>query len=94
MKNREDPNPLVKCVVRVSNPAWYAEINKRDAGFAHSLSSTPSHIDVERECELLMLNVNTGGMRVRFTDDEGKVKTQDISNEYFFNQYSIVRKTK
>jgi hypothetical protein len=94
MKKRDDPNPLVKCVVRVRNPAWDVEIGKRAAGFAHDLESTPGSIDVERECEILVLNVNTGGMRVRFTDNEGKIKTQDISNEYFFNQYSIVRKTK
>jgi hypothetical protein len=49
----------------------------------------------EREVEVVQLNLNSSGMRVRFTDTtyqgETKIMTQDISIDAFFAQYAITR---
>lgn len=49
----------------------------------------------KREVEVVQLNLNSGGMRVRFNDityqGETKVMTQDISINAFFAQYAITR---
>lgn len=76
--------PKVLAVVQVYNP-----------NYARG-SDTPFWIMAEREVEVLSLNLNSGGMRVRYKDVsiDGTVKntTCDIGIEWFDAKYKIVEK--
>ena len=76
--------PKVKAVVQVYNPMYDRE------------SGEPLWIMAEREVEVLSLNLNSGGMRVRYKDTsiDGTVKntTCDIGIEWFDAKYKIVEK--
>ena len=76
--------PIIKATVRVYNPAYDRRI-----------PNVPFMYDQVREVEVLQLNLNSGGMRVRFMDrfaGKDKVVTQDIPIKEFFEQYSITEK--
>lgn len=78
--------PKVKAVVYVYNPKFVPGPN----------GSEPFQVLEEREVEVLTLNLNSRGMRVRFpdVDHNGKVKTvtTDIGLEWFYAKYDIVEK--
>jgi hypothetical protein len=74
--------PTILATVRVYNQN-YTPMNGQDF-----------QISEERTVEVLQLNLNSSGMRVRFNDSyQGKTKvvTQDIGIDAFFAQYAIVR---
>ena len=78
MKDRIDPNPIIKRKFRVPNPTWNG-------------SDDNQYIYTELDAEVLTLHLNNGMMRVRY-EQNGKIKTEDISNQPFFDKYSILEK--
>lgn len=78
--------PKVKARVHVYNPKFVPGPN----------GTEPFQVLEEREVEVLTLNLNSQGMRVRFpdTDYNGKVKTvtADIGLGWFYAKYDIVEK--
>jgi len=81
--------PVITAKVRVYNPN-YDNNNPSQA-------NNEFQIWQEREVEVLQLNLNSGGMRVRFMDQgpfdkKPKAVTVDIAIDAFFNQYDIVAK--
>ena len=75
--------PVIKAKVRVYNQCY-----------DNTDPASQFMFEEERKVEVLTLNLNTGTMRVRFTDvynGKNKVMTEDISNLAFFQQYSIVK---
>jgi len=76
--------PVINAIVQIYNPL-----------FDHTDPSSHFQIYAARQVEVVQLNLNSGGMRVRFNDSYlGKVKvvTQDIDINVFFEQYQIVKK--
>ena len=77
--------PRIEAPIRRPNPAW-----TKDNGEEY-------YITIPTWIEILQLNLSTDGMRVRYIDADptrpGKerVCTTDISIEYFFKDYSIVK---
>ena len=76
--------PIVTAKVTVYNQKWV-----RGTG-------VELFVQEERECEVVQLNLNSGGMRVRFTDydvtnnNKPCVKSYDVPISNFFDKYSIV----
>ena len=78
--------PKVKAIVQVYNPKFVPGPDNTE----------PYRIMAEREVEVLTLNLNSKGMRVRFTDttfngEDIKVII-DIGIEWFNAKYKIVEK--
>ena len=76
--------PVVTATVLVYNPD-YDKTNP----------ASPFQIFQRRAVEVVQLNLNSGGMRVRFTDAyQGKTKvvTQDVAIADFYAQFEIVAK--
>ena len=65
------------------------------------IEETEEWIVVHQEVEVLTIHFETGTMRVRYVETDprvaphriGKVQTENISNESFFEQYRIVLAT-
>ena len=78
--------PKVKAVVQVYNPKFVPGPN----------GTEPYRIMEEREVEVLTLNLNSQGMRVRFTDTTYNGETIkvviDIDIAWFYAKYDIVEK--
>jgi hypothetical protein len=76
--------PVVTATVRVYNQEYVPGGSKGEF-----------MVYARREVEVLQLNLNSGGMRVRFTDMyDGKTKkvTQDVPISDFYAQFEIVAK--
>ena len=76
--------PVIRATVRVYNP-----------GYDREIAGSQFQIDQEREVEVVQLNLNSGGMRVRFKDQgpfdkKPKTVSQDISINNFYKFYDIV----
>lgn len=69
--------PVVRAPVTVKNPEW-----------ARGVEGAKYYITVEKDVEVLTLNLNSGSMRVRIPGSQA----QDISIKPFLEQYDIVRK--
>ena len=77
--------PVIRAKVRVYNP-----------DYDNKIVGSEFQIYEEREVEVLQLNLNSGGMRVRFMDQgpfdkKPKVVSVDISIDTFFTQYAITK---
>jgi hypothetical protein len=77
--------PVIRAKVRVYNP-----------DYDNKIAGSEFQIYKEREVEVVQLNLNSGGMRVRFMDQgpfdkKPKVVSVDISIDTFFTQYSITK---
>jgi hypothetical protein len=77
--------PVIRAKVRVYNP-----------DYDNKIAGSEFQIYEEREVEVVQLNLNSGGMRVRFMDQgpfdkKPKVVSVDISIDTFFTQYAIIK---
>jgi hypothetical protein len=77
--------PTIQADVTVYNPKFVVGGNE------------PFWIQQPREVEVLTLNLNSGGMRVRYSDTDPKtgktsVKTTDLSINLFDAKYAIVER--
>jgi hypothetical protein len=82
--------PKITLKVAVRNPDWVAD--RTDAS-----NMDRYYIKVDRECEVLQLNLNAGTMRVRFRNPDVTMKkgftnnTTDVAIAPFFEQYTIAK---
>lgn len=76
--------PVILAPVRRRNPAW---VRGGDQEY---------YIEIETEVEVVQLNLNTGGMRVRWEEPNAEKKkgfevmSTDIDISHFYKHYSIV----
>jgi hypothetical protein len=87
--------PTLIIPLRRRNPNWkpiYEDGNGRP------VNMSDWQIEMPTEVEVVQLNLNTGGMRVRYVtpNDEMKkgyeVHSVDVSIDHFFNKFDIVEK--
>lgn len=87
--------PVITVTLRRKNPNWkpiYEDGNGRP------VNMSDWQIEMPTEVEVVQLNLNTGGMRVRWSepDPESKkgytVESRDISIEHFYKHYEITKK--
>ena len=77
--------PVILAPIRRRNPAWV-----RGSDFQEY------YIEIETEVEVVQLNLNTGGMRVRWNEPNAskkkgfEVMSTDIDISHFYKYYSIV----
>ena len=75
--------PKLTLKMHVRNPDWVAVYTDGRADMTGYMCT------MDKECEVVMLNINKGTMRVRYMH-MNKVETYDMSADAFFNQYQIV----
>lgn len=87
--------PTLIIPLRRRNPEWkpiFVDGNPR------AINADEYHVTINTEVEVVQLNLNTGGMRVRYVtpNDEMKkgyeVHSVDVSIDHFFNKFDIVEK--
>ena len=92
MKSYQDPNPKLTLTLRETNPDWepvFVEGNNR------AVNMDDYQKDYEIEVEIVQLNLNSGGMRVRYEwpDKHSKrgvsMQSRDVSIAEFFKHYEI-----
>lgn len=79
----------------MSLPTVIATVRVYNQNYDNTDPTSSFQISEEREVEVVQLNLNSGGMRVRFADSyqgKNKIVTQDIPATEFFDQYDIVAK--
>jgi len=87
--------PTLIIPLRRPNPDW-KPIYKD--GSREPINKDTYYIDIDTEVEIVQLNLNTGGMRVRYVtpNDEMKkgyeVHSVDVSIKHFFAKYDICEK--
>lgn len=87
--------PKLTLTLALPDPEWKAVFTN---GTPHAINSDSYLKKYEVEVEVVQLNINSGGMRVRFPWPSKRNKkgfemlTQDVSIEYFYTQYEIVKK--
>lgn len=75
--------PVIMAPVRRLNPEWVRG------------GDMECFIDIETQVEVVQLNLNTGGMRVRWNEVDPtakkgfRVESQDIDIQHFYKHYSI-----
>jgi hypothetical protein len=87
----QDTLPLVTIRTREANPAYEPIFVD---GEQWPINQSEYYMEVELEAEVLQLNLNTGGMRVRYQwPERGYTKlrtvTKDVPISFFFDRYSI-----
>lgn len=96
MITASDANPTLVLTLRETNPDYvpiYVDGSPTPINMA-----TEYQKDYEIEVEIVQLNLNSGGMRVRYEWPSKHTKrgfetvSRDVSIEHFFKQYSIVEK--
>ena len=76
------------------NPTIIAPVSRRNPKWVRG-GTEEYYVPIDTEVEIVQLNLNTGGMRVRWPepDDSKKgftMQSCDISIEHFYKHYSIV----
>jgi hypothetical protein len=80
--------------LRERNPEWVAILVE---GSNHPVNFDEYQKDYEIEVEIVQLNLNSGGMRVRYDwpDKDSKkgynVISRDVSIDHFYKQYQIAK---
>ena len=96
MKTHEDPNPKLTLTLRETNPDWEAVF---EPGNNHAVNMDDYRKDYEIDVEIVQLNLNSGGMRVRYEwpDKNSKtgfsIKSCDVSIKHFFEKFEISTKS-
>lgn len=85
--------PKFTMTLREMDPTWVPKFSKGS-------NTATNHADLykmyEIEVEVVQLNLNTGGMRIRYewpskhTKKGFEVQSRDVSIEEFYKRYSIV----
>lgn len=79
----------------MSLPTIVAPVSRFNPKFVRG-GSEPAYIPTPTIVEVVQLNLNTGGMRVRWNEPDNeckkgyRVESCDISIEHFYKHYSIV----
>ena len=87
--------PKIKVTLRETNPDYVARFEE---GNNYAVNADEYQKDYEIEVEVVQLNLNTGGMRVRYewpckhTKRGFRMESRDISMVHFYKHYSIVEK--
>ena len=87
------PKLTVKLVER--NPNYVPKYSSDDC---RPYNMDEYQAEYEIEVEVVQLNLNTGGMRVRWNEPDAdskkgyRVESQDVSIQYFYDQYQITPK--
>ena len=95
MKTHEDPNPKLTLTLRETNPDWEPVF---EPGNNRAVNMDDYRKDYEIEVEVVQLNLNTGGMRVRYVwPDKTKkgfsMRSCDVSIKHFFEKFEISAKS-
>lgn len=91
----EDELPVLTVQLRLIDPEWKAEFVE---GQNHAVNTATMYKMYDVEVEVLTLNLNTGGMRIRYPWPNKHRKTgfemcsQDISISHFFEKYAIMER--
>ena len=86
--------PKLTLTLRERNPEYVAIFEE---GNNHPVNIDEYQKDYEIEVEIVQLNLNSGGMRVRYDwpDKDSKkgynVISRDVSIEHFYKQYQIAK---
>jgi hypothetical protein len=81
----------------MSLPSVVAPVSRFNPKFVRG-GSEPAYIPTPTIVEVVQLNLNTGGMRVRWNEPDAeskkgyRVESQDVSIQYFYDQYQITPK--
>ena len=84
--------PKLTLSLRETNPNWVARF---EADNNCAVNMDERQADYEIEVEIVQLNINSGGMRVRYEwpDKHSKkgysVRSREVSISHFFKQYEI-----
>jgi hypothetical protein len=95
MKTYQDPNPTLTLTLRETNPDFVPRFVE-DNNCAVNMDE--SQADYEIEVEIVQLNLNSGGMRVRYqwpskhTKSGFETRSRDVSINEFFKHYEIKEK--
>jgi len=87
--------PVITVTLRRRNPNWKPIFVD---GSPRAVNMDDYAMEIPTEVEVVQLNLNTNGMRVRWSepDPESKkgytVESRDISIEHFYKHYDIVMK--
>ena len=87
-----DALPKLTLTLREFDPDWEAVF---EPGNNCAINTDTMQKDYEIEVEVVQLNLNSGGMRVRYewphkrTKKGYEVRSRDVSIEHFFKQYEI-----
>jgi hypothetical protein len=87
--------PTITVTLRETNPDFEA---RWEEGSNTAVNMDEYQADYEIEVEIVQLNLNTGGMRVRYQWPSKQTKSgfvtqsRDISIEHFYKSYEIVKK--
>ena len=84
--------PKVTMMIREIDPTWVAVFADHSP---RAINADSMYKDYELEVEIVQLNLNTNGMRIRYEwpckhSKKGfKVVSRDVSLEHFFKKYHI-----
>lgn len=84
--------PTITVSLRRRNPEWKPIYEN---GSPRAINTDTYYVNIDTEVEIVQLNLNTGGMRVRWCepDSESKkgyvVESRDISIDHFYKKYAI-----
>lgn len=87
--------PKIKVTLRETDPNFVARFEE---GNNRAVNMDEYQKDYEIEVEVVQLNLNTGGMRVRYewpckyVKKGFRMESRDISIDHFYKHYSIVEK--
>ena len=93
--------PTVIIPVRRRNPdfvAKYEPQTKDGITYMMCVNSEERYVLQDTEVEIVQLNLNTAGMRVRYVEENLEMKkgyevmSLDVSIQHFFDKYDIVEK--
>jgi hypothetical protein len=90
-----DTLPTLTLTLREFDPNWVAVF---EPGNNCAINTDTMQKDYEIKVEVVQLNLNTGGMRVRYdwpttrTKKGYEVKSRDVSIEHFYKAFDIVAK--
>lgn len=87
--------PKITVTLREFDPTWKAVFGDHSP---RAINTDTMMKDYEIEVEIVQLNLNSGGMRVRYewpckqTKSGFKMQSRDISIDHFYKHYEIVKK--
>lgn len=95
MKTYQDPNPKLTLTLVERNPEYVPIFVE---GNNHAINEHEYRKEYEIEVEIVQLNLNSGGMRVRYEwpDKDSKkgyfVQSRDVPISHFFDKFEIKEK--
>ena len=91
--------PKLTLTLKLNDPAWEAELSSTDSGAQVAVNMDSYYKDFDVEVEVVQLNLNTGGMRVRFpwpskhAKNGVRIISCDVSIDHFYKSFAIVAQT-